>query len=186
MLMNLLKKVALGLGAVVVLLTLVAYVLPRKVHVERTQTITAAPEAVFAQVNTLRNWEQWSPWHKLDPHMKLSYTGPAAGPGASYAWTSAQRNVGTGLCTITHSQPFSRIDTDLKFGEEAGKTTSYYLFEEAPEGTKVTWGMDLDMGLNPLGRYMGLLMDGMIGADFEKGLHNLQQVVGSQPVTVAP
>ena len=31
---------------------------------------------VYDQVNTLKNWENWSPWHKIDKGMKLTYSGP--------------------------------------------------------------------------------------------------------------
>lgn len=33
------------------------------------------------------------------------------------------------------------------------------------------------MGINPVNRYMSLMMDGMIGPDFELGLENLKTVV---------
>ena len=33
------------------------------------------------------------------------------------------------------------------------------------------------MGMNPMGRWMGLMMDGMVGADYDQGLANLKALV---------
>ena len=41
-------------------------------------------------------------------------------------------------------------------------------------GTKVTWSFAGEAGRNPMMRYMGLMMDGMVGQDFEVGLANLK------------
>ena len=42
--------------------------------------------------------------------------------------------------------------------------------------TKVDWSMEGENAY-PLGRYMGLLMDGMIGADLVQGLENLKTYI---------
>ena len=46
----------------------------------------------------------------------------------------------------------------------------------APDGsgTRVTWTNEGDMGANPVNRYFGLMMDSMVGPDFEAGLKNLK------------
>jgi hypothetical protein len=33
------------------------------------------------------------------------------------------------------------------------------------------------MGNNPIGRWMGLMLDGLVGADYERGLEQLRQTV---------
>ena len=42
--------------------------------------------------------------------------------------------------------------------------------------TQVTWTMDMDLGMNPVFRVMGLFMDGMIGPNLELGLANIADV----------
>ncbi len=42
------------------------------------------------------------------------------------------------------------------------------------EGTRVTWAFDTEHGMNPFKRWLGLLFDRMIGADYEKGLAKLK------------
>ncbi|GAB3196409.1 hypothetical protein ABID22_002927 [Pontibacter aydingkolensis] len=181
--MQVLKKIGLTLLSLVVVLLIVSFFLPSKVTVVRTAVLKAPTPLVFEQVNMLQNWEKWSPWHKIDPQMLLSYEGPDGGKDAKYNWFSIHPNVGNGSLTITESVPNQRIDTKMQFeGESDG--LAYYLFEETPEGTKVTWTMEADMGSNPINKYFGLMMDGMLGPDFERGLENLRNVV-EQPTAVA-
>ena len=54
---------------------------PSEFRVERTTTIAASPDAVFAQVNDLHKWDAWSPWAKLDPTAKIGFDGPERGAG---------------------------------------------------------------------------------------------------------
>ncbi|HSI89708.1 MAG TPA: hypothetical protein VK927_01265, partial [Adhaeribacter sp.] len=105
--MKILKKLGLGFLGLATLLIVVSFFLPGKVHVERSLIIKAGAEPVYQQVNTLKNWEKWSPWHEMDPNMQLSYQGPEAGEGAGYSWVSQE--VGNGSLTIAASQPATYI-----------------------------------------------------------------------------
>ena len=80
--MKIVKNIGLGLLILIILLVVVAYLLPRHVKVERTAIIKAPAEIIFGQVNVLKNWEQLSPWHKIDPKMKLVYNEIPSGKGA--------------------------------------------------------------------------------------------------------
>jgi effector-binding domain-containing protein len=61
--------------------------------------------------------------------------------------------------------------------------TAKSLVTLAPEGnlTRATWAVDMDMGANPIGHYIGLTMDGMLGKDFASGLGKLKVLVESMP-----
>ena len=172
--MKILKNVFLVLLALIAVLLLVALFLPAKVHVERNLAINAPPEKIYEQINVLKNWEKWSPWHKLDPDMKLQYSGPESGVGAKYAWQSKQRSVGNGTLTISKITPNEFLETAMHFDD--GDGTGVFKLEKAQNATKVIWAMDTDMGKNPVGRFMGLMMDKMVGPDFEKGLNNLKAI----------
>jgi len=68
--------IILGALAILILgLFVFSLYLPSRLKIERSLLIKARPEVVFREVNTLRNWERWSPWHQLDPAMKLVYGG---------------------------------------------------------------------------------------------------------------
>lgn len=169
--MKMLKITGIVILVLVVLFFGISMFLPSEVHVERALVIPASSEIVFNQINDLRHWKEWSPWHQTDPDMKIMYRDFLSGEGASYIWHSEK--VGSGELTITESKPNQYIETEIDFMEE-GTATGYYRFETVKEGTQVTWGFESDMGNGPFAKYMGLMMDSMIGSDFEQGLQNLK------------
>lgn len=154
---------------------LISLFLPSKVHVERSRVIEAPVDVIFNQVNNLKKWRNWSPWLSIDPNMKINYKGPESGKGASYSWVSDDKQVGNGRLSILKSVPHDTIIIEMDFMEN-GKSKGSYFFQEQDKGVKVTWTMDSDMGLNPIGRWFGLFMDKMVGPDFENGLANLEKV----------
>jgi len=79
-----LENVLIAVGVLVSCFVVVVALRPGEFKVTRSATIAAPPEAVFAQVNDLHNWEAWSPWAKLDPAARNSYEGPPAGVGAAF------------------------------------------------------------------------------------------------------
>ncbi len=64
------KKIVVGLLAIVTGFSMVVYLQPKETLVTRSVAVTAPAPAVFDQVNTLRKWDAWSPWAKLDPNAK--------------------------------------------------------------------------------------------------------------------
>ena len=53
--------------------------------------------------------------------------------------------------------------------------------QPAEGGVKVV-GVDAgDLGMNPLSRWFGLFLDGIIGPDFEKGLAKMKRIVEAAP-----
>lgn len=167
------------LGIVVVLgLVFLAggMLLPREVTVARSVEIDAPPEAVFPYVNSLKAGQEWSPWLSRDPDVELAYSGPDEGVGAVMTWASDQQDVGSGRQEIVASVPEERVETDLDFGP-MGTAKATFLLEDAGGGTRVTWDLVADMGSGPVGRWMGLMMDGLVGADYEQGLSNLKALV---------
>ena len=168
--------VILGALAVLILgLFVFSLYLPSRLKIERSLQMNARPEVIFREVDTLRNWERWSPWHGLDPEMKITYGEKESGAGAGYSWESKKRNVGKGSLIITESRPYDYISTNINFMEQGG-SKGYFRFEPAGEGTRVTWGMEMTVGQHPARKLMGLMMDKWVGRDFERGLHRLAAV----------
>jgi hypothetical protein len=173
--MNILKSILKILAGMVVLILIISFFLPSQIHVERTGLVKNNPETVFKLVNNLPDWEKWSPWHHIDPNMKIQYGEVKEGKGAYYSWTSDHKNVGNGKMTISDVKPTDYIKTEMDFMEN-GKGTAEFFLRPVEGGTEVKWTMDTDVGMNPIGRIFGLFMDKMIGPDYEKGLHNLDSV----------
>jgi hypothetical protein len=165
------------LGALAVIipgLFVISLFLPATVKVVRASVIPATVAAVFQQVNILRNWEGWSPWHQLDPTLQLKYNERESGIGAGFQWKSKHRQVGVGFLTITDCRLYEYIALDMQFMKRR-LAKGYFRFERAKTGTLVTWGLEAKLGQHPGRRLMGLMMDKWIGKDFERGLDNLKR-----------
>src|SRR4051794_31674992 len=76
--------------AIIVFVVIVA-LRPPGFKIERSAVIHAPPAAVFALINDFHEWTKWSPWEKMDPDLKRTYEGPAAGVGAKYAWAGNKK-----------------------------------------------------------------------------------------------
>ena len=174
--MSWLRRLLLWTGAVLAVLVAAAYLLPRQVHVDRSITVNAPRTAVFEQINGYATFNSWSPWFALDPNAKYTFEGPATGVGAKMSWVGDPSALGSGSQVITASQAGERVASDVDFGQ-GGIAKQVISLAASSAGTKVTWGIDIDLGMNPVSRYFGLAFDGMIGKDFEKGLRNLKRVV---------
>ena len=177
--MRLLKTLSLGLFVLVTGFVISAYLLPRNVTVERQVTIAAPPEVVFPLVNSLQRSTEWSPWILRDPAISVTFEGPSEGVGNIMIWTSEVDTVGNGRQEIVESIANQRVATLLDFGE-MGTANAWIDLAQIEGGTQVTWGLNADMGLNPIGRWMGLMMDRLVGPDYEAGLANLQDLIETE------
>ncbi len=168
--------ILIGFAVVVVLFLIVVAVQPTQFSISRSATIAAPSATVFAYVNDFHNWEAWSPWAKMDPNAKNTYSGPDAGMGAGFAW-SGNNKVGAGRMIITESRPNELIHINLEF-ERPMKAVNLTEFTFKPDGaqTVVTWTMS---GKNSfMGKLFGLIVNcnKMVGGQFEKGLARIKSL----------
>jgi len=170
------KKILLGILVLVVAVFAFATTKPDSFSVERKTSINAPPEKVFANINDFHAWDAWSPWAKLDPAMKTTFSGPPSGPGSAYEW-SGNSDVGSGRMEIMSSTPSTNVTIKLDFNEPIpSQNTTVFNLAPTGSGTDVTWTMS---GPSPyLSKLMSVFMsmDKMIGGDFEKGLAQLKAV----------
>jgi hypothetical protein len=176
------RKIVIGIGGLIGLLLIVGLALPGRIHVERSATVAAPTSTVFATLNSLRQFNTWSPWAKRDPAALYTFSGPDAGVGARMEWKS--ETIGNGTQEIIAVDAARRITVALDFGG-MGKATAYYALEPVEAGTALTWGFDEDVGMNLIGRYLGLIMNRMLGADYEEGLSNLKHLLEAPPPPTA-
>lgn len=171
--MKALKKILLGILIFIGVLIIVGSFMPSTIELERSRVIKAPIEMIYDQVNNLHLWEHWSPWHKIDPNMKISYANGGIGKDASYSWTSDHGSVGNGTLTITDAKPFEYIKTQMDFGEQ-GMGTAGFTFEAMDEGVKVSWDMKSDLGKNPFMKLMGIVMKKSINGAYDRGLTDIE------------
>lgn len=169
------KKILIFIIAFVALLLVLAIFLPSSYRVERSATINASTEAVYNQVVDFNNYVKWNPWTKMDPDAKIAISENSSGVGASWSWEGEV--VGKGTLSIEKAEEYKSIETKLVFTaprQDEGK--GFWIFEEVDGKTKVTWAIEGELGY-PIGRYMGFMMDGMLGESFELGLNNIKAIV---------
>ena len=147
---------------------------PDTFRVERSVSIKAPPEKIYPYFDDFNRWAAWSPWEKLDPAMKRTFSGAPSGKGSVYAWEGNSK-VGAGRMEILESSPSSKLLIKLDFIKPfEGHNTAEYTLTPSGETTQVTWAM---YGPAPyVSKLMGVFvsMDKMIGKDFEAGLANLK------------
>lgn len=169
-----LKKILLILAFVVLVFFVVAMLQPAEYRVVRAATIAAPPAVVFARVNDLHKFQEWSPWAKLDPAAKTTFEGPPAGTGAIFNW-SGNHEVGEGRMTITESRPNELIRFKLNFVKPfAGTSDAEWTFKPQGNQTAVTWSMSGKKNFISKAISVFMSMDQMIGSQFEKGLADLK------------
>jgi hypothetical protein len=172
--MKTLKRVALVVLGLLVLLALIGLTLPRSYRVERSVLIQAKPTAIFPHVNELKRWPDWTAWNQARyTDMRVNFEGPDTGVGAVYKWEGDSSGIGS--LRITKSDPAQGVWYDLDFDNGKHLSQGSILFEAEGDATRVVWSNDGDLGLNPVNRWFGLLMDKMMGPDFATGLENLKR-----------
>jgi len=176
-------KILIGIAVIVVVFVVVVALQPSDFRIERTTTIAAPANAVFAQVNDFHKWEAWSPYDKIDPALKRIYSGAPAGVGAIYEW-DGNKHVGEGKATITESRPNEWVQIRLDFLKPFA-ATNMAEFSLVPQGgqTAITWSMTgrNNFMFKAVGLFMN--MDKMVGAQFEQGLAQLKTLVETAPAS---
>lgn len=181
--MKILRRIVYVLTSLIAILAIIALFLPSRVAVERSISIEARPVMIFALVNDFRNFNKWSPWAERGKGVtEYVFTGPDRGVGATMSWTSESPEVGTGRQEIVASTPYERVAVVLAF-EGQGNAEAAYDLVPVGEATKVTWSFATEFGYDLFGRYLGLLFDDWIGADYEAGLANLKNLAEELPST---
>jgi uncharacterized protein YndB with AHSA1/START domain len=106
--------------------------------------------------------------------MQITYKGPPFGMGAKWEWVS--KTEGSGNMEITRVEPDKSVEYSLSFPEHNMKSSGVLRLEPEGSATRITWINQGDVGGNPLKHYLAMMMDRMVGPDFEKGLANLKAV----------
>ncbi len=163
-------------AVLVLLIAVLAYAAmkPDTFRIQRSASINAPPQTIFALINDLNRFNTWNPFTRKDPGVRGTYSGPSSGHGAAYAF-DGNKDVGAGIIQIAQSSPPSKVTMKLDMTRpfEAHNIVEFTL-EPHGRSTRVTWAMH---GPSPyIVKVMSILfsMDRMIGKDFEAGLANLK------------
>ena len=170
------------LVGIILLLAVVVFggglLLKDDVHVERSVRIDRPPAEVYRLLLNMQRFNEWSPWRDYDATATQQFSGPPSGVGAKLAW---QGDKGSGAMEIIDAVENAQITLALDFGAD-GKATSKYLLSGTGEGTELRWVFDYNVEGDLIGRWFGLMMDSMIGPQYERGLADLKKLAESEPL----
>lgn len=176
-----LKKILLGVAALVAILLVVAGVQPSEYHVERSTEIKAPPEIVWSQLSDFSRWKHWNAWEKEDPTQKTTVTGEPGKPGHKSSWSGEK--TGRGSMEIVDAKAPTHLGIKLTFIEPmTGEAKTALDLSGNGEMVNVTWSMD---GTNDfMGKLFSLFMDmeQMIGSKYEEGLANVKGIAEVEAV----
>jgi len=158
----------------VVLLVVVGWLLPREITIQRDIGIDKPADAIFPWVANLKTWPDWTMWNKReDPSLEYSYSGPESGLGAAMSWTA--KKLGDGTLTISDAKPDQFIRYEMRMKDRPIVVRGNIEFESVGGGaTLVMWFDSVNLGANPLRRWLGLVLKPMMGKVFHRNLAGLR------------
>jgi len=172
------QKLLYGVAALITLLIVIGFALPRTHSIEVSAEIDAHAATVFALLNDFRRHALWSPMVDTDPNVRILYSGKDTGVGATMSWDGAI--VGSGTQTIVESKPHNRIGIVINPGEP-GEARSQFGLAAGTGTTIVSWRFDADYGMNIVARYFASMLGSIVARDYESGLANLKELAESLP-----
>ena len=170
------KKILIGLAVAAAALAAIISMQPAGYSIARSATMGAPPAKVFALVNNIRRYNDWSPWARMDPSQAVTFEGPESGVGATQKWQG--KKTGTGRMTCVSSEPDRRIVYRLEVRNPMASTADM-AFEFQPEaiGTRVTWSISGRKNFISKAFSLVMNMDTMMGGHFERGLESMKAIV---------
>jgi effector-binding domain-containing protein len=180
------KKLLMVVGAVLIALVATALVLPDRVVVERSISITRPATTVFTLLDGFASWTEWSPWVTRDESVRVARSGPERGPGARIDWSGDPSKAGLGSQEIIASDAPARIRLLMTQGAQAEALLEYVIDGDAL-GSRLTWIFESEVTTGNgfrdrlIGRYYGWFLVRWVASDFERGLARFKAHAESLP-----
>lgn len=171
------KKVLLGLGAIIAVFLIYVACQPAEYNIAREVAMNASPEVIFPYINDAKKMESWSPWMDMDPEAKMHFSGPTEGVGACTSWEGGKK-LGTGKATVTESVINTSVTTKLEYTKPSHMTqeAEIRLIPSGPQ-TIVRWSVKGSNKFTCRVFCTFMNMDKMVGGTFEQGLNKLKGIV---------
>ncbi|SFI13594.1 SRPBCC family protein [Halpernia frigidisoli] len=160
--------------ALIVIIVIAMFAIGEKYHFEKSIVINAPAEKVYGQVNSSKKINLWNPWMKMDPNLKLQYSGNPGEVGDKYCWKGNDQ-VGEGCQEITALAPNQKQSTKMTFLKPFESiATSDILLSPNGNQTKVTWTMDCELEYPK--NLMKIFLNGQMDKSYGEGLAKLKEI----------
>lgn len=171
--LEVLTYVAIALTAAIAVTLFIASRRPDEFYAARSLKIAAPPARLHGLINNLKLMNTWNPYALRDCGGTAHYSGPDAGPGATFHFAGKS---GTGSVSVTDTSP-SMIGMRLLMTKPfAGDNRVEFTLKPIGDATEVTWAMKGVAGLP--GKVFSLFVncERMMARDFDEGLANLKAI----------
>jgi hypothetical protein len=179
--MRILKAAAVAIMGLLLVVMGLAAILPKTYSVKRQITIQSSADKVYPWLVDFRNFHDWQPWRGQDPDAKYEIIGNPGQAGSTYSWSG--KKVGTGQLKIVNTVTNKRVESYLVITEPQQMASSDILEinDKGANEVEVIWINSGELNY-PVGRLFGLILDKMLGADYDRGLQQLKSKVESGAV----
>lgn len=142
------------------------------VHLKRQIFINKTQSEIFRFLVDFKNWNQWSPWLKLEKTCIPVWQGEPGQIGHSQSWDG--QIIGSGRMTLEALTPDKKIAIQLEFFKPwRSKSKAFFDLTPQGDGTLVAWSME-----NNLPFFMYFFksqISAYLGSDFMRGLRMLKE-----------
>lgn len=173
---------------IVIILGIIAYLaFPKDINIERTASINAPAEVVFAQIVSFENQNKWSPWADMDSTMTYEIEGEDGTLNAIYRWAGDPDKTGKGEMSFTNIEENKRVDNHLKFFEPwENEADASLILNPGDDGTEVTWTFNTTIPF-PGNVFMALQGGASeMNESFDHGLELLKEICEKEPMMTNP
>lgn len=169
-----LKIISVIVAIIIVYCVIAMLFFDSKCHNEQSLVINSPKEKVWQNVNSMKAFNTWNPWMKMDPNLTVTYRGNSGEVVDGYHW-KGNDDVGEGEQEITAIVPNEKVATKMHFIKPMDdNATSDLLLASEGSGTKVTWTIDYE--IETLFKPMKPLMTWQMNKSFSEGLGKLKQL----------
>lgn len=167
------KKILFVIVSLILIAMVVPAFLPSRFSISRSVEINTPIGTVFTKLMDLNEYVKWNPFPEGDPSNQTEVSG--VGLGSFLVWKGDK--TGEGKMTITKIEPEQKISIKMDFFKPmSGEAMVYWITSARSESkTELVWMFEQD--LTYFNRYLGLMMDSLMGKLFEKGLLNYKTLI---------
>lgn len=158
------------------------FLLPIELNVSRSIEIQRPRAAVFALVDNLKTFNEFSPWVEIDPAATYAYSGPRSGEGQVATWSSTSPVLGAGSMRIAMSRPNTQVVYSIARGPSRARST--FAIEGEGLKSRVTWSFAArcQPTFEAIAcRYSNAIARSQIAKNYDLGLSKLKKVAEQIP-----
>lgn len=182
--MTRLIEVLISLAIVAALFLVISLVLPSSRHLTEKVETNRKITIVYDTLDSLRRFKDWNPLVLQDPRVKLTFSGPESGVGATLTYRSKNPALGEGSWKIIADDPGRSVTyaiTNPQRGSDKRSTFTLKPTGRSGRNVEISQSYDVKYGWDLMGRYAGLYVSRHVGDDIKVGLEKLTNMLATVP-----